>query len=275
VTAEQRVFPEWRTFPGEVAGSAPVRQVVKRSGEVERYDRTKIEEIRDFVAIALIEAGAAKAAKACILYRARHEAMRDTARLALDIDATMDGYISQADWRVKENANVNYSPGGLIPHNSGAITADYRLRNVYPEEIAAAHKDAGLHIHDLSMFPGYCARWSLRQLIAEGPGGVAGLPVPDPDLQRHEGLRMGFARRRDHQPPADRLPGRRAILLPPLQVGDGGEDSRGDRGPGEGSGGGASGVDLAAVDLKSAPSECGRVAPKVPDAAGRPGRRRG
>ncbi|HOX33437.1 MAG TPA: ribonucleoside triphosphate reductase, partial [Spirochaetales bacterium] len=106
------------------------------------------------------------------LYRAKHEAMRDAARLTLDINTTMDGYLSQADWRVKENANVNYSLGGLILHNSGTVTANYWLRNIYPEEIAAAHREADFHIHDLSMFSGYCAGWSLRQLIAEGLGGI-------------------------------------------------------------------------------------------------------
>ena len=131
-----------------------------------------IEEIQDLVENALIEAGEAKVAKAYILYRARHEAMRDAARLMLDINTTMDGYLSQADWRVKENANVNYSLGGLILHNSGTITANYWLRNIYPEEIAAAHKEADFHIHDLSMFSGYCAGWSLRALIAEGLGGI-------------------------------------------------------------------------------------------------------
>ncbi len=131
-----------------------------------------IEEIQDLVETALVEAGEAKAAKAYILYRAKHEAMRDAARLMLDISTTMDGYLSQADWRVKENANVNYSLGGLILHNSGTITANYWLKNIYPEEIAAAHRDADFHIHDLSMFSGYCAGWSLRQLIAEGLGGI-------------------------------------------------------------------------------------------------------
>jgi ribonucleoside-triphosphate reductase len=90
----------------------------------------------------------------------------------LDIDSTMDGYLKQSDWRVNENANVNYSLGGLILHNSGSITANYWLKNVYPKEIAEAHKNADFHIHDLSMFSGYCAGWSLRQLIAEGLGGV-------------------------------------------------------------------------------------------------------
>ncbi|MBN1243643.1 MAG: ribonucleoside triphosphate reductase [Spirochaetales bacterium] len=131
-----------------------------------------IEEIQDLVETALIEAKEVAVAKAYILYRARHEAMRDTRRLMLDIDATMDGYLGQGDWRVKENANVNYSLGGLILHNSGSITANYWLKNVYPEEIAEAHRNADFHIHDLSMFSGYCAGWSLRALIAEGLGGV-------------------------------------------------------------------------------------------------------
>jgi ribonucleoside-triphosphate reductase len=98
--------------------------------------------------------------------------MRDAKKLMLDIDSTMDGYLRQSDWRVNENANVNYSLGGLILHNSGSITAHYWLKNIYPPEIAEAHRNADFHIHDLSMFSGYCAGWSLRQLIAEGLGGV-------------------------------------------------------------------------------------------------------
>ena len=226
--AGQQIFPEWKTILGTSRLEAqPTRHVVKRSGEVHRYDRAKIEaavarafeavgalgagsatvegvppeplkrvvdlvevklralmsarhpnsipaieEIQDLVETSLIEAGEAKVAKAYILYRAKHEAMRDAARLMLDINSTMDGYLSQVDWRVKENANVNYSLGGLILHNSGTITANYWLKNIYPEEIAAAHRDADFHIHDLSMFSGYCAGWSLRQLIAEGLGGI-------------------------------------------------------------------------------------------------------
>ncbi|MCL2318734.1 MAG: ribonucleoside triphosphate reductase, partial [Treponema sp.] len=131
-----------------------------------------IEEIQDLVETALIEAKETAVAKAYILYRARHDAMRDAKKLMLDIDSTMDGYLKQSDWRVNENANVNYSLGGLILHNSGSITANYWLKNIYPEEIADAHRNADFHIHDLSMFSGYCAGWSLRQLIAEGLGGV-------------------------------------------------------------------------------------------------------
>ena len=131
-----------------------------------------IEEIQDLVESVLIEAKEVDLAKAYILYRARHEVIRDTKKLMLDINATMDGYLSQSDWRVNENANVNFSLGGLILHNSGTITANYWLKNIYPESIASAHINADFHIHDLSMFSGYCAGWSLRQLIQEGLGGV-------------------------------------------------------------------------------------------------------
>lgn len=131
-----------------------------------------IEEIQDTVESALIEANETEVAKAYILYRARHEAMRDAKSLMLDINKTMDGYLAQSDWRVNENANVNFSLGGLILHNSGTVTANYWLNNIYSKEIAEAHRSAAFHIHDLSMFSGYCAGWSLRQLIAEGLGGV-------------------------------------------------------------------------------------------------------
>ncbi|MCR5187595.1 MAG: ribonucleoside triphosphate reductase [Treponema sp.] len=131
-----------------------------------------IEEIQDIVETVLIEAKEVEVAKAYILYRARHEATRDTKKLMLDINKTMDGYLGQSDWRVNENANVNFSLGGLILHNSGTITANYWLNNIYSKEIAEAHKTAAFHIHDLSMFSGYCAGWSLRQLIKEGLGGV-------------------------------------------------------------------------------------------------------
>ena len=131
-----------------------------------------IEEIQDIVETVLIEEQEVDIAKAYILYRAKHQVIRDTRKLMLDINTTMDGYLSQSDWRVNENANVNFSLGGLVLHNSGTITANYWLKNIYPEEIALAHQNADLHIHDLSMFSGYCAGWSLRQLILEGLGGV-------------------------------------------------------------------------------------------------------
>ncbi|MBI9105816.1 MAG: ribonucleoside triphosphate reductase [Spirochaetales bacterium] len=196
-----------------------IRQIVRRDGAIEKYDRWKIasaigravsaarksedlelvelltakveaalklfmagrhpnsapaiEEIQDIVETILVESGEVEIAKSYIIYRARHEVIRDSRKLLLDINNTMDGYLQQSDWRVNENANVNFSLGGLILHNSGTVTANYWLRNIYTEQIAEAHRNADFHIHDLSMFSGYCAGWSLRQLIQEGLGGVA------------------------------------------------------------------------------------------------------
>ncbi|MBE6352235.1 MAG: ribonucleoside triphosphate reductase [Treponema bryantii] len=218
---DQSIFPEWRSFLGTSSDTETqgfLKHVVKRSGEIADYDRTKIEkaiekaiyavqkqhdsnkataltdmveeklrlqlagnrahsipaieEIQDIVESVLIENKEVEVAKAYILYRARHEAVRDAKNLMVDINKTMDGYLGQSDWRVNENANVNFSLGGLILHNSGTITANYWLNNIYSKEVAEAHKTCAFHIHDLSMFSGYCAGWSLRQLIAEGLGGV-------------------------------------------------------------------------------------------------------
>ena len=211
---------DWTEFLGNSVRPQPfaVRQIIKRDGSLEKYDRYKIagaiskalqasgedassetvdfltkkteekladfmkgrhpnsapalEEIQDIVETVFIEEKKVKTAKAYILYRAKHEAMRDVKKLMLDINGTMDGYLLQSDWRVNENANVNFSLGGLILHNSGAVTANYWLKNIYTEEIADAHRHADFHIHDLSMFSGYCAGWSLRQLIQLGLGGV-------------------------------------------------------------------------------------------------------
>ena len=131
-----------------------------------------VEEIQDIVENVLIASDHPELAKNYILYRARHEAIRDAQKLMLDIDDTMDGYLSQSDWRVNENANVNFSLGGLILHNSGTVTANYWLKNIYHSNVAEAHRSGAMHIHDLSMFSGYCAGWSIRQLIEEGLGGV-------------------------------------------------------------------------------------------------------
>ena len=219
--SDQAVFPEWKSFLGtsqDAEAQNFIKSVVKRSGSVVPYDRSKIEkaigkaieavekfpnpekashltdcvedkirilmagrrahsipaieEIQDMVENALIENKEVDIAKAYILYRAHHEAVRDAKNLMVDINKTMDGYLGQSDWRVNENANVNFSLGGLILHNSGTITANYWLNNIYSKEVKEAHKTAAFHIHDLSMFSGYCAGWSLRQLIQEGLGGV-------------------------------------------------------------------------------------------------------
>jgi ribonucleoside-triphosphate reductase len=131
-----------------------------------------VEQIQDIVEEVLILRRHARTVKAYILYREQHARIRDTKSLLLDIKNTMDGYLSQADWRVRENSNVNYSLGGLILHNSGTVTANYWLNNIYTKDIAHAHRNGTMHIHDLCMFSGYCAGWSLRQLLQEGLGGV-------------------------------------------------------------------------------------------------------
>lgn len=131
-----------------------------------------VEEIQDLVEKVLMDAGLTKVAKIYILYREQHRRNREVNNLLVDINRTMDGYLRKEDWRVKENANVGYSLGGLILHNSGAITANYWLENIYSPSVAEAHRNGDFHIHDLSMFSGYCAGWSLRQLIMEGLGGV-------------------------------------------------------------------------------------------------------
>jgi len=139
-----------------------------------------VEEIQDLIETILIEEAQVDLAKQFILYRAKHAAVRDAKKLMLNITETMEGYLSGSDWRVKENANVNFSLGGLILHNSGTLTANYWLKNVYPEAIAEAHQNADFHLHDLSMFSGYCAGWSLRQVIVEGlERGTLVLPVSE------------------------------------------------------------------------------------------------
>ncbi len=133
-----------------------------------------VEDIQDSVETVLIQAGYVEVAKAYILYRKKHENVRKAGETILDYKSVVDNYLKIADWRVKENSTVTYSVGGLILSNSGAITANYWLSEVYDEEIAEAHRSAAIHLHDLSMLTGYCAGWSLKQLIQEGLGGVPG-----------------------------------------------------------------------------------------------------
>lgn len=136
-------------------------------------DAISVEDIQDCVEQTLMETGFTDVAKSYILYRKNHEKLRNTNTL-LDYKKIVDNYIHVNDWRVKENSTVTYSIGGLILSNSGAITANYWLSEVYDEEIANAHRNADIHLHDLSMLSGYCAGWSLKQLITEGLGGVSG-----------------------------------------------------------------------------------------------------
>ncbi|NLO99387.1 MAG: ribonucleoside triphosphate reductase [Clostridiaceae bacterium] len=133
-----------------------------------------VEKIQDSVERVLVQAGYADVAKAYILYRKQREKVRNMNSTLLDYKELVNSYVNVDDWRVKENATVTYSVGGLILSNSGAITANYWLSEVYDEEVANAHRNADMHIHDLSMLTGYCAGWSLKQLIQEGLGGIEG-----------------------------------------------------------------------------------------------------
>ncbi|MBQ7246832.1 MAG: ribonucleoside triphosphate reductase [Lachnospiraceae bacterium] len=133
-----------------------------------------VEDVQDSVEHTLEQAGYTDVAKAYILYRKQREKMRNMKSTILDYKDIVNSYVKVEDWRVKENSTVTYSVGGLILSNSGAITANYWLSEIYDEEIANAHRNADIHLHDLSMLTGYCAGWSLKQLIQEGLGGIPG-----------------------------------------------------------------------------------------------------
>ncbi len=139
-----------------------------------KNDIIAVEDIQDSVENVLIQAGYSDVAKAYILYRRQHEKIRNMKSTIVDYKDIVDQYLGMGDWRVKENSTVTYSVGGLILSNSGAVTANYWLSEVYDDEIANAHRNGDIHLHDLSMLTGYCAGWSLKQLIKEGLGGVPG-----------------------------------------------------------------------------------------------------
>ena len=142
--------------------------------------KVSVEQIQDSVESVLSQAGYADVAKAYILYRKQREKIRNLNSTMLDYKELVDNYVKINDWRVKENSTVTYSVGGLILSNSGAITANYWLSEIYDEEIARAHKDGDIHLHDLSMLTGYCAGWSLKQLIQQGlgiPGKINSTPA--------------------------------------------------------------------------------------------------
>ncbi len=145
-----------------------------------KNDLIGVESIQDSVEKILSDAGYADVAKAYILYRKQREQVRNVNSALLNYKDLVDNYLKVNDWRVKENSTVTYSVGGLILSNSGAITANYWLNEIYDKEVADAHKSAAMHIHDLSMLTGYCAGWSLKQLIQEGLGGIPGKITSSP-----------------------------------------------------------------------------------------------
>ena len=149
-------------------------KVVAEFDPMIKDDKITVEDIQDSVESVLIKAGYSDVAKAYIVYRRQREKIRNIGATMVDYKAIVDNYLQINDWRVKENSTVTYSVGGLILSNSGAITANYWLSEIYDDEIGNAHRNADIHIHDLSMLTGYCAGWSLKQLIQEGLGGVSG-----------------------------------------------------------------------------------------------------
>ncbi len=150
-----------------------LRAVSKSQSQI-KDNILEIELIQDKVEQSLEESGFTDVAKAYIIYRKQHQNIRELTKDMLNFSATVNDYLDKADWRVKENSTVSYSIGGLILHNSGTVIANYWLNELYDQEIGKAHKNGDIHIHDLSMLSGYCAGWSLRQLIKQGLGGVTG-----------------------------------------------------------------------------------------------------
>ena len=179
-TAMEKAFVSTGTaVSGDVLELLTLRVVadfVERSEDC----RISVETIQDSVERVLMQSGFVEVARAYILYRKQHANIRSAASTLLDYKKTVDDYLKVADWRVKENSTVTYSVGGLILSNSGTITANYWLSEIYDQEISDAHRSCAIHLHDLSMLTGYCAGWSLKQLISEGLGGIEGKITSSP-----------------------------------------------------------------------------------------------
>ncbi len=155
-------------------------RVVAKTNDKVKDGLLDVEDIQDGVEFVLVESGYSDVAKSYMDYRKKHQALREIKATNLDYKSVVDNYLKINDWRVKENSTVTYSVGGLILSNSGAVTANYWLSEIYDKEIADAHRNADMHIHDLSMLTGYCAGWSLKQLIKDGLGGVPGKITSSP-----------------------------------------------------------------------------------------------
>ena len=170
---EKAFIAEHKVYSDDVIQMLALRTVSIFNSKA-KNETIGVEDVQDAVEIALVQAGFVDVAKSYIIYRKQHQSLRDMKNTQLDYKNVVNNYLKINDWRVKENSTVTYSVGGLILSNSGAVTANYWLSEVYDKEIADAHRNADIHIHDLSMLTGYCAGWSLKQLIQEGLGGVVG-----------------------------------------------------------------------------------------------------
>ena len=170
---EKAFIAEHKFYNKDIIEMLALRVVADFNDKV-RNGLIAVEDIQDSVEIVLVQSGFVDVARSYMIYRKQHQNLRELSGTELDYKKVVDNYLGVSDWRVKENSTVTYSVGGLILSNSGAVTANYWLSEIYDKEIADAHRNADIHIHDLSMLTGYCAGWSLKQLIQEGLGGVVG-----------------------------------------------------------------------------------------------------
>ena len=178
--AIERAFAaEHKFYNDEIIDMLALRVVSDFNSKI-KDSEVGVEDIQDSVEIVLIQSGYVDVAKSYMVYRKQHQNLRDLKTTNIDYKNVINNYLKINDWRVKENSTVTYSVGGLILSNSGAVTANYWLSEIYDKEIADAHRNADIHIHDLSMLTGYCAGWSLKQLIQEGLGGVPGKITSSP-----------------------------------------------------------------------------------------------
>ena len=176
---EKAFIAEHKFYNKDIIEMLALRVVADFNGKV-RNSLVAVEDIQDSVEIVLIQSGFVDVARSYMIYRKQHQNLRELSGTELDYKKVVDNYLGVSDWRVKENSTVTYSVGGLILSNSGSVTANYWLSEIYDKEIADAHRNADIHIHDLSMLTGYCAGWSLKQLIQEGLGGVTGKITSSP-----------------------------------------------------------------------------------------------
>ena len=170
---EKAFMAEHKFYTKDIIDMLALRVTADFNKKIKNEEIT-VEDIQDSVEVVLIQAGYIDVAKSYMVYRKQHENLRQLKETNIDYKNVINNYLKINDWRVKENSTVTYSVGGLILSNSGAVTANYWLSEIYDKEIADAHRNADIHIHDLSMLTGYCAGWSLKQLITEGLGGVTG-----------------------------------------------------------------------------------------------------
>lgn len=178
---ETRAYDE--TGARRIAADVTAALLARATGET-----VGIEQIQDEAERALLRAGHIDTARSYIAYREKRKAARADRRTVIDVEASVNEYLTRQDWRVNANANQGYSLGGLILNISGKVIANYWLSHVYPPTVGAAHRNGDIHVHDLDMLSGYCAGWSLRTLLLEGLNGVAGKAEAGPPRHLHSAV---------------------------------------------------------------------------------------